>query len=152
MGKETIKASITGIIKPLSEVRDDAFSHGALGKGVAIDPKEGKVVAPFDRTVMTLFPTKHAIGLVYDNGMEILIHIGLDTIQLEGKYFEAHIKQGDKVKQGQTLVTFDIKAIKKEGYILETPIIVTNSSDYLDFIETDKKSVKQNDELLTVLN
>ena len=84
--------------------------------------------------------------------MEILIHIGLDTVQLEGKYFEAHIKQGDKVKEGQTLITFDIEAIKKEGYSLETPIIVTNSSDYLDLIETEKKSVKQNDELLIALN
>ena len=152
VGKETIKAPIAGNIKPLSEVKDDAFAKGTLGKGIAIDPKEGKVVAPFNGTVMTLFPTKHAIGLVSDKGMEILIHIGLDTVQLEGKYFEAHIKQGDKVKEGQTLITFDIEAIKKEGYSLETPIIVTNSSDYLDFIQTEKKSVKQKDELLTVLN
>lgn len=152
VGKETIKTPIAGSIKALSEVKDDAFAHGALGKGLAIEPKEGKVVAPFDGTIMTLFPTKHAIGLVSDKGMEMLIHIGLDTVQLEGKYFEAHVNQGDKVKQGQTLVTFDIDAIKKEGYNLETPVVITNTSDYLDFIETEKKSVKINDDLLTVLN
>lgn len=150
--KEIIKAPLTGNIKSLSEVKDDAFAHGALGKGLAIEPKEGKVVAPFDGMVMALFPSKHAIGLLSDNGMEILIHIGHNTVQLEGKYFETHVNQGDKVKQGQTLITFDIDAIKKEGFNLETPVVVTNTSDYLDFIETEKKIVRINDDLFTVLN
>ena len=143
---------MTGNIKSLSEVKDDAFAHGALGKGLAIEPKEGKVVSPFNGTVIALFPSKHAIGLVSDNGMEILIHIGIDTVQLEGKYFQTYVNQGEKVKQGQTLITFDIDAIKKEGYNLETPIVVTNTSDYLDFIETEKKIVRINDDLFTVLN
>lgn len=151
VGKETVKSPITGTVKLLSKVKDDAFAKEALGKGIAIDPKEGKVVAPFNGTVMTIFPTKHAIGLISDNGMEILIHIGLDTVQLDGKYFESYVKQGDKVKAGDTLVTFDIEAIKKEGYSLETPVIVTNSSDYIDFIETEKKSIRINEDLLTVL-
>lgn len=151
VGKEIVKCPVKGNVIALSDVKDDAFAAGALGKGIAIDPIEGKVVAPFDATVMTLFPTKHAIGLISDKGMEVLIHIGLDTVQLEGKYFHAHIKQGDHVTQGQTLVTFDLDALKKEGYCMETPIIVTNTKDYLDLIETQEKRVNTNDEILTAL-
>lgn len=151
VSKEIVKSPIKGRVMNLSDVKDDAFAQGALGKGIAIDPSEGKVVAPFDATVMTLFPTKHAIGLISDNGMELLIHIGLDTVQLNGKYFDAHVKQGDKVRAGQTLVTFDMEALKKEGYTLETPIIVTNTSDYLDLLETQEKTVTFHDEVLTAL-
>lgn len=150
--KEIIKAPIAGNIKPLSEIEDSAFALGSLGNGVAIDPTEGKVVAPFDATVTSLFPTKHAIGLISDKGIEILIHIGINTVKLEGKYFKAHVNQGDKVKAGQNLITFDIDGIKKEGFNIETPIVITNSSDYLDIIETEKEYVNRNDELLTVIN
>ena len=101
---------------------------------------------------MTLFPTKHAIGIVSDNGCEVLIHIGMNTVKLEGKGFEAHIKQGDKVKKGDVLVTFDIESLKKEGYSLVTPIIVTNTADYLDVVEVANGSVKLGDDLLTLLN
>ena len=138
-------------MKPLSEVKDAAFAGGALGKGIAIEPANGKVIAPFDGTIMTLFPTKHAIGLVSDNGCEVLIHIGLDTVQLEGKHFEAHVKQGDKVTTGPLLVSFDKAAIEKEGYCVDTPIIITNTNDYLDIVETQEASVKANDSLITVL-
>ena len=101
---------------------------------------------------MTMFPTKHAIGLVSDNGLELLIHIGLDTVQLDGKYFESHVEQGAKVKRGDKLVTFDIQAIEAAGYSVETPVIITNSADYLDIIESDKQeNVCNDDELLTVL-
>lgn len=151
LSKEIIVSPIEGKVKALSEVKDAAFAGGALGKGIAIEPANGKVVAPFDGTVMTLFPTKHAIGIVSDNGCEVLIHIGLDTVQLEGKYFEAHVKQGDKVKKGQPLVTFDKEAIEKEGYILDTPVIITNTADYLDIVETQMGNVKTNDDLITVL-
>jgi PTS system beta-glucosides-specific IIC component len=106
---ETITAPVQGTVAPLNTAQDDAFAQGLLGKGVVIHPTKGEVVAPFDGTVMTLFPSKHAIGLVSDNGLEVLIHVGLDTVQLDGKYFEAFVKQGDKVKQGQKLVTFDIE-------------------------------------------
>ena len=117
-----------------------------------IHPTVGEVVAPFDGTVMTMFPTKHAIGLISDNGLELLIHIGLDTVQLDGKYFEAHVEQGAKVKRGDKLVSFDIKAIEEAGFSVETPVIVTNSADYLDIIETDhKEGISSSDELLTVL-
>lgn len=149
--KEILKSPLKGNVMNLSDVKDDAFAQGALGKGIAINPTEGKVVAPFDGTVMTLFPTKHAIGLISEKGMEVLIHIGLDTVQLNGKHFEAHVQQGDKVKLGQTLVTFDIEAMKKEGFNLETPIIITNTTDYLDLLETQEKTVKQLDEIITAL-
>lgn len=149
--KEILTAPIEGEIIPLSQVKDEAFAQGALGQGIAIEPSEGKVVAPFDGTVMTLFPTKHAIGLISDNGMEVLIHIGLDTVQLDGQHFEAYVKQGDKIKKGQTLVTFDLDAIREAGFVTQTPIVITNSKDYLDILQTDAKKVVDNEELITVL-
>ncbi|MFK4568547.1 beta-glucoside-specific PTS transporter subunit IIABC [Enterococcus sp. UD-01] len=149
--KEAVLSPVKGRVLPLSQASDQAFAQGALGKGVLIDPTEGVVRAPFDGTVMTLFPTKHAIGLISDQGMELLIHIGMDTVQLEGKGFEAKVAQGDKVKKGQVLVTFDIEAIKEAGYSVETPVIVTNTGDYLDIIETQDKEVTSNDTLITAL-
>ncbi|MDR0885247.1 MAG: beta-glucoside-specific PTS transporter subunit IIABC [Clostridiales Family XIII bacterium] len=149
--KEVVNSPIKGAVIPLSKIKDAAFSQGTLGNGLAIEPSEGKVFAPFDGTVTTLFPTRHAIGIVSDNGMELLIHIGLDTVQLNGEHFTAHIVQGDKVKKGQLLVTFDIDAIKNAGYSLQTPIIVANTSDYLDIIESPAAKVTTNDELLTAI-
>lgn len=150
--KEVVTSPVQGNMMPLETAKDQAFAQGALGKGVVIHPTVGEVVAPFDGTVMTMFPTKHAIGLISDNGLELLIHIGLDTVQLDGKYFEAHVEQGAKVKRGDKLVSFDIKAIEEAGFSVETPVIVTNSADYLDIIETDcKEGISSSDELLTVL-
>ncbi|HGM3506854.1 TPA: glucose PTS transporter subunit IIA [Clostridioides difficile] len=149
--REVIYSPIKGEVKALEQVQDSAFSTGVLGKGVAIVPKEGKVVAPFDGTIMTLFPTKHAIGIISDNGCELLIHIGLNTVQLEGKFFESFVKQGDKIQKGQTLITFDIENILKEGYCLETPVVVTNYSDYVDIIEKTPKYTSNSQELITVL-
>ena len=150
--KEIVTAPINGAIMPLSASKDEAFAQGILGKGVLIQPESGEVVAPFDGTVMTLFPTKHAIGLVSENGLELLIHIGIDTVQLDGKFFTPHVKQGDKVKRGQKLMSFDIKAIQAAGYSVETPVIVTNSADYLDILESDKSNVASgSDELITAL-
>ncbi|RDY26233.1 PTS beta-glucoside transporter subunit IIABC [Romboutsia weinsteinii] len=149
--REVIYSPIKGDAKPLEQIEDAAFSSGVLGKGVAITPKEGKVVAPFNGTVMTLFPTKHAIGIVSENGCELLIHIGLNTVQLDGKYFETFVSQGDKIKKGQTLITFDIENILKEGYSLDTPVVVTNYLDYIDVVEKTNKSISSNQELITVL-
>jgi PTS system beta-glucosides-specific IIC component len=146
--KQSVASPIKGTVMPLSSVNDDAFAQGALGKGIAIEPSEGKVVAPFDGTVTTLFPTKHAIGFVSDDGMELLIHIGMDTVQLEGKHFEAHVAQGDKVKQGQTIVTFDMDAIKEAGFSLITPVVVVNTKDYLDLVETQETEIKRGDEII----
>jgi beta-glucoside PTS system EIICBA component len=125
-----IENPIKGQIISLSEVKDQAFSSEMMGKGVAIEPSEGKVVAPFNGEIVSLFPTKHAIGLVSDDGVEVLIHVGLNTVELKGKYFEAHIEQGQRITKGQTLLTFDLEKIKQAGYVTQTPIIITNSHNY----------------------
>ena len=139
---EEVNQPIEGKIIPLNQVEDDAFSQEVLGKGITIIPSEGKVYAPFDGTVITLFPTKHAIGIVSDNGCEVLIHIGMNTVQLNGKYFTSHVQQGDKVKKGQLLVEFDIDHILQEGYNLETPVIITNTKDYSNInTNTNKDNV-----------
>ena len=146
-----IASPIIGNVAPLTQVKDDAFSQGLLGRGVAIEPTVGKVVAPADGVVSTLFPTNHAIGFITNEGIEILIHVGMDTVQLDGKHFVAKVTQGDKVKKGQILVEFDIEAIKAEGYLLITPIIITNTADYADIVETDQKTVTTDDTLINVL-
>ncbi|MGM0124993.1 PTS system beta-glucoside-specific IIABC component [Enterococcus sp. AZ194] len=151
VNKEIVATPVQGTIAPLSTSKDAAFAQGALGKGVVIHPTKGEVVAPFDGTVMTLFPTKHAIGLISDQGLELLIHIGLDTVQLDGKYFESFVNQNDHVKKGQLLVRFDMEAIEKAGYSIETPIIVTNAADYLDILESQNKTISSGEELITAL-
>ncbi len=149
--KDIVFSPLKGSLMPLSNIQDVAFSQGLLGKGIAITPTEGNVVAPFDGTVLTLFPTKHALGVISNHGCEVLIHLGMDTVKLDGKYFTAHVKQGDKVKKGDILVTFDLEAIQLKGYCIDTPIIVTNSQDYLDFIETEEKQINYGDCVMTVL-
>lgn len=148
---EDIASPIVGQVKPLSSIEDAAFAEGLLGQGVAIDPTEGAVYAPFDGTVVTLFPTKHAIGIVSDSGCEILIHVGMDTVKLDGKHFESDIKQGTRVEKGQKLVSFDIEAIKAEGYSVITPVVITNTPDYLDVVPVAEGKVTTNDELLKVM-
>ena len=144
-------APIEGEVKPISEASDEVFASGALGKGAVILPTNSTVVAPFNGTIATMFPTKHAVGIVGDNGVECLIHIGIDTVNLNGKYFEAYVKQGDRVLAGQKLVSFDKKAIEKEGYKTETMVIVSNSANYqsVDLLKTGNVSSK--DELLAVV-
>lgn len=151
MSKEIIGSPMNGKIIPLKDLEDGAFSQGALGKGVGIIPSDGKVVSPVDGTVTLLFPTLHAIGITADSGVEILIHIGLDTVQLQGEGFTAHVKQGDKVAKGQPIIDFDLVAIEEAGYSTQTPVIITNSQELLETIETVKKEVKEGQELLTVL-
>ncbi len=151
MREEILTSPIKGTVKPLSEVKDEAFASGLLGKGIAIEPKEGKVIAPADGTLTTLFPTLHALGITTDSGAEILIHVGMDTVKLDGKYFKARVKQGNKIKEGDVLLEFDINAIRKAGYSLETPVIITNFDKYLDIIETSKNTVESGENLLTAL-
>lgn len=151
ISKEIIKAPLEGEIIDLSKVHDAAFAGKDLGDGIAIIPNLGKVVAPFDGTIVALFPTNHAIGLVSDNGCQVLIHVGLDTVQLEGKYFKAHVQKGQQVKAGDILLTFDIDKITSEGYCLETPVIITNTNDYLDIIAIKENKCSLTDDILTVI-
>lgn len=146
-----IASPIKGEVLKLEVIKDDAFASGVLGKGVAILPDEGKVFAPADGTVSTLFPTLHALGIETDNGAEILIHIGLDTVQLNGEGFKAMVKQGDHIKRGQLLITFDKEFIEKKGYCIQTPVIVTNTDEFLDVVEVAKEQVNSGDSLLKIL-
>lgn len=136
-----IDSPLTGKILPLNKVQDAAFSSEILGKGVAIVPTDGILVSPVNGEISTLFPTLHAIGITADNGAEILIHIGLNTVQLEGKGFNSLIKQGDKIKKGQKLLEFDIDFIKNKGYCLETPVVITNMFNYQDIQSINKETV-----------
>ena len=145
-----IVAPIEGNAISLEEVGDGVFSEGMLGKGVAIEPTVGRAVSPVDGTVSTVFETKHAVGLASDNGVEVLIHIGLDTVKLNGKYFSAHVKAGDKVKAGDLLVEFDIEKIKEAGYPAVTPVIITNTDSYEDVEAVAKGAVKEKDKLVSV--
>lgn len=146
-----IKAPLTGSLVELKDVNDEAFSSEAMGKGIAIKPISGEVISPINGKVEVLFETKHAIGLKSEDGTELLIHIGLDTVKLGGKHFVSHIKAGDKVNVGDKLVTFDIDAIKKEGYDVITPVIITNSNDYLDIVECDEKNTTKDTVILTAI-
>lgn len=133
-GKEfddtAVYSPLKGEVVLMQDVPDETFAAEVLGKGAAVEPSEGRVVAPADATVETLFDTHHAIGLTLDNGMEILIHVGINTVELGGEGYEAHVAEGDKVKRGQTLITFDKALIQSKGYKTVTPVIITNADDY----------------------
>ncbi|WP_409016575.1 beta-glucoside-specific PTS transporter subunit IIABC [Anaerostipes caccae] len=146
-----IASPIKGRVLKLESVKDAAFASGVLGKGAAILPEEGKVYAPASGVVSALFPTLHALGIETDDGVQILIHIGLDTVQLNGEGFEAMIKQGDRIEKGQLLITFDKEFIESKGYCVETPVLVSNSDDFLDVVETREEYADAGDLLLNVL-
>lgn len=114
----------------MKDIQDAAFASGALGKGVGIEPIAGEVYAPCDGRISVVFNTKHAIGLESENGAEVLIHIGINTVNLGGKYFDVKVKEGDIVKQGQLIAEVDLEGIKSEGYSLETPLLITNADEY----------------------
>jgi len=151
MERETIYTPIVGEIKPLSEVKDDAFAQGALGKGIAVEPTVGQITAPVDGTLTTFFPTGHALGITTDQGVELLIHVGMDTVQLDGEFFTPKVKQGARITKGQVLLEFDIASIKEAGYEVVTPIVVTNHSNFLDIVESDSATVASGDPLLTIV-
>ena len=146
-----IVSPMKGKVIAQASMKDDAFASGVLGKGAAVLPEEGRVYAPADGVISTLFPTLHAIGIEADGGAELLIHVGLDTVQLNGEGFKAMIAQGDRVKKGQLLLTFDKELIESRGYCLETPVLVTNSDDFLDVVETGAQEIMPGDMLLKVL-
>lgn len=146
-------APVSGTVKALSDVPDKTFAEKVLGDGAAIVPEEGKVYAPADGTVANIMDSKHGIMFVTDSGAEVLIHIGLDTVNLKGKYFKSYVSDGDKVKKGTLLVEFDLEAIKREGYNLITPMVVTNISDYIKAVcmEKENTAINAGDKFLTVV-
>lgn len=146
--KEELYSPMKGFVKPLAEAQDDAFAEGVLGDGVVIVPDNGRICAPADGVVSTLFPTLHAIGLTTDKGAEILIHVGIDTVQMEGKGFTAHVKQGDTVQRGQLLLEADLQKIGEAGFCTETPVIVTNSGDMKQIMKYEGRSVSSGDRLM----
>ncbi|HDX9579701.1 TPA: PTS glucose transporter subunit IIA [Bacillus pseudomycoides] len=145
-----ISSPFNGEVMALSTIKDAAFASGALGKGVAIEPSEGKLFSPVSGTVSALFPTNHAIGITTDQGAELLIHIGMDTVQLDGKYFSAHIAQGDHIEKGQLLIEFDIASIQKAGYAVTTPVVITNPDQY-DLVITEGKNIVAGDRLIELM-
>ena len=146
-------APVSGTVKALYDVPDKTFAEKVLGDGAAIIPEEGKVYAPADGTVANIMDSKHGIMFVTDSGAEVLIHIGLDTVNLKGKYFKSYVSDGDKVKKGTLLVEFDLEAIKGEGYNLITPMVVTNISDYIKAVcmEKENTAINAGDKFLTVV-
>ena len=144
-----VVSPLAGQVKPLSQATDPVFSSGVMGQGVVIEPSQGELVSPVNGTVTVLFPTKHAVGIVSEEGVEMLMHIGMDTVSLDGKGFEAHVEQGDKVVVGQQLISFDMDVIKEAGLVTETPVIITNQDDFQADVEGDlPRDIKRGDVLM----
>ncbi|MEH7304064.1 glucose PTS transporter subunit IIA [Neobacillus drentensis] len=145
---ETIVSPLQGKVVSLAKINDMLFSTETVGKGVAIEPEVGKVLSPVNGVVTTQFPTGHAVGVTSDDGAEVLIFIGVDTVKLNGQYFTPHVKQGDIVKKGELLIEFDLNKIKASGYQTTTPVVITNKEKYLNIIATKNDSVTPSDDLL----
>ncbi|MCU6665139.1 PTS beta-glucoside transporter subunit IIABC [Enterobacteriaceae bacterium H19S6] len=150
VGENDVLSPMTGTVLALDQVPDATFASGLLGNGAAIIPSDNKVIAPFAGEVASLFATKHAIGLLSDSGIEVLIHVGIDTVKLDGKPFTAHVKVGDKVQPGDLLLEFDRQAIIDAGYDLATPIIISNSDEYRDVVTVAATAVQAGTPLLCV--
>ena len=149
-GEILLSSHMEGAAIPMSEVKDATFAAEVLGKGIAIIPKKGEVTAPCDAVVETVFATRHAIGLKADNGAEILIHVGINTVELGGKFYTSHVKEGDRVRIGQVMLTFDMEKIKEAGYDLTTPMIITNSDDYQEINILKTGNVTKQDAVLEI--
>lgn len=150
VSKDEVYAPCDGTVKPLSEVNDDVFSQEIMGKGIAIEPSTGNLYAPCDGTITVCFPTGHAIGLKSKNGTEILMHVGIDTVNLQGKYFNPQIKVNDEVKKGQLLLTFDLDKIKEDGYETTTPVIITNSKDFNSIQIESHSTIQHGNKLISL--
>ena len=151
-GTQTLLLSpLDGTVIPLDQVPDAGFASGAVGKGAAVDPSSGQVVSPGDAKVILTFPTGHAVGLRLDNGIEVLVHIGIDTVNMKGEGFHVHVKRGDTVKKGDLLVTFDREAIAAAGYSAITPVLVTNHKKFGSVDLTAEGAVSAGDQLLNVI-
>ena len=145
---DALCAPVAGKAVPVNEVPDPTFAEGMLGNGIAIEPSEGKVYAPCDATVDTMFETGHAVSLTTDFGAEVLIHVGLETVTLKGQHFTVCCKNGDKVKKGDLLIEFDLEAIKAAGFNTITPMLVCNSDDFGTFNTSVGKAVTNADTVI----
>lgn len=145
-----VGAPIAGKLVSIKEVSDPTFSEEVLGKGVAIIPSDNRVYAPVDGTVATVFPTGHAAAITNDEGAEILIHVGLDTVKLNGEHFTIHAEEGQKVKKGDLLLEADLEQIKAAGYDIITPVIICNSDDFAEVQMEEARDVAQGDDILTL--
>ncbi|MDU7214747.1 MULTISPECIES: PTS glucose transporter subunit IIA [Clostridium] len=134
-----------GVVKHLENVNDVAFAQKLIGDGIAVVPKEGNIVSPIDGEVAMVFPTGHAIGLKTDEGVEILIHVGIDTVELDGKGFKAFVKQGDKVKVGDKLLKINLEEVINEGYEVDTMILVTDIANYKKVVQVPEEKVSESD-------
>ena len=150
-GATNICAPVKGRLVPLSEVNDPTFAEEILGKGAAIIPEDGHFVSPIKGTVQTVFGTKHAMGLLSDTGVEVLLHVGLDTVKLNGKYYEALVKDGDKVDVGTPILKVDLDGVKSEGYDVITPVIITNTMDCGDVIAVQEGDISPRETIIKVL-
>ncbi len=148
---QTVAAPLAGNVVPLSSAADATFASGLLGKGVAIIPTQGEVHSPVKGRVASLFATLHAIGIESSDGVEVLIHVGIDTVKLNGQYFTAHVQIGDDVEVGDRLLTFDADAIAAAGFDLTTPILISNSDDYTDVLPLNMKTVNVQEPLLSII-
>jgi len=148
---QMIYSPLIGKVVALSEVNDPVFSQEMMGKGVAVVPSVGRVVAPCDGKIINVFRTRHAVLIKADNGAEIIIHVGLETVALNGKHYQSHVEDEMQVKKGDLLLTFDLDEIKQLGYDLITPIIVSNSADYQSVESTKKNEVKHGDVLINLV-
>ena len=150
MKDATLGAHMNGTMLLMNEVQDEAFASCALGDGVAIEPSEGKLYAPADGEITNVFDTKHAVGMLTTDDVEVLMHVGIDTVRLNGKHFTTCVNEGDQVKKGDLLLTFDMAAIRKEGYLCTTPMIITNTDDYRAVKPLATGDVKAGQDMLAV--
>ena len=141
--REEILAPVEGMAVSLNEVNDPAFNQELLGKGIAVIPTKGRIVAPVDGVLTVMFETKHAVSITADNGAEVMIHVGLDTVKLNGEGYRSFKKQGETVKAGELLLEFDLDEIRQKGYDLITPVIILNTADYPDMECHVGKKVKE---------
>ena len=148
-GAEALTSPLSGNVVPIESVNDPVFSGKVLGDGLAIEPFDGKVYSPVNGTVETMMDTIHAVGVKSDSGAEILIHIGKDTVSLKGRFFESHVKEGDRIKKGQLIIEFDIDAVKKAGFDLITPVVIANHDNF-DLKKHESGEINAGDILMTL--
>ncbi|MGE8205355.1 PTS sugar transporter subunit IIA [Heyndrickxia sp. NPDC080065] len=144
----TIVSPITGKVVKIEDVPDQVFSQKMIGDGIAIEPAEGVVVAPMDGEVVQIFPTKHAVGIRGKDGLEILIHVGMETVAMEGEGFNGHVVQGDQVKAGDKLVTFDLNLVKEKAESIISPVVITNFEAVVSLTKTEEIAVTRGESVL----